>query len=175
MEKLLEPLTSLLQPPWNLLLAAAALLTLAGPRLVDLRQTWVDVRLGRRLLETPPSLAPGAEPASAAPQPEKELGWIGRFAVRNPAIGRPLMLVVQAVLAYLMVSFAVIAIVIPFFGLEETGLGLGPSLGMTALYALLLSWASYRAFKSAAEIRRRTAAGAVGATPAGEPRSASTG
>jgi hypothetical protein len=47
---LLEPL-KLLKPPWNYLVGIVALLLVVGPRLMEFRRSWLELRWGREGLE----------------------------------------------------------------------------------------------------------------------------
>jgi len=180
MDKFIEGLTSVVQPPWNYVLGVAALLIVAIPRLMELRQNFLDVRMGRRQLELEklrlevlklrmevqqlrerpefPGLAPELEtvpPAAAKPSvpPPEPRGGLRGLLSRHPRFGRPVMLLVQFFLAYLMTIFAVGAVGIPVVGWADPDLGPGLSIVLAIFYAAI-AWLSYKGFAAARSIRK---------------------
>jgi hypothetical protein len=51
MDKFIQPFVDVLKPPWNYLVGIVAVLLIVGPRLAELRHTWLELRLGREALE----------------------------------------------------------------------------------------------------------------------------
>jgi len=51
MERFIEALINVIQPPWNYIFGVVALLIVVIPRLLELRHNFLDARIGRRQLE----------------------------------------------------------------------------------------------------------------------------
>jgi len=51
MDKFIEVFAGILQPPWNYLVGVVAVLLVVGPRLMEFRRSWLELRLGQAQLE----------------------------------------------------------------------------------------------------------------------------
>ncbi|PCH98007.1 MAG: hypothetical protein COB85_02360, partial [Bacteroidetes bacterium] len=51
MDALIGALVAALEPPWNYILGTLALLLIVGPKMINLRAVWIDLKLGRKKLD----------------------------------------------------------------------------------------------------------------------------
>lgn len=184
MEEFIKAFSAALPTEWKYVLGVVALLIVVVPRLLEFRQNFLDVSMGRRRLELeklrlevlklrmdvqqlakqqPPEVARDlkaivAEPPAASPPPsppKPHKGVIGWLAKR-PRLGRPVLFVAQLVLAYMMTTFAVGTVAFPIVGWNEPGIGPLLSLVMTLVYAVF-GLLSYKAFSNTRAIRKELA------------------
>lgn len=183
MEKLIGTLIEIIKPPWNYILGFVALLIVVVPRLIDLRQNFLDERTGRRNLELEklqlevlklraelklPVQHPGftshegqANEIFERPQPipikaqriSKPHGRLRRWLERHSRIGRPVLLLIRIFLAYLTIVFTVGSVAVPLVTWHEKELGHWFAIFASFFYAGF-AWLSYKGFKGVGAIRK---------------------
>jgi len=186
METFIAGLNTVVPNEWKVILGVVALLVVVVPRLLEFRQSFLDVRMGRRQLELEklrlevlklrmdvqqlakqqsPEVTRELEAITVSPPPvvtaspsapEHRRGLRGLLA-RHPRLGRPMMLITQFFLAYLMTIFAVAMVAIPVTGWTDPEFGPGLSLVLAVVYATL-AWLSYKGFAGIRSIRKEPAA-----------------
>lgn len=97
----------------------------------------------------PPTPTMAAPPASA---PARHGGIKGVLA-RYPRVGKPVLWIVQIVMAYLTLILAAAAVGLPFLGWGDPEIGGGLSIFLAVMYAAL-AWLSYRGFLASRTLRR---------------------
>ena len=187
MEKFIEALITVVKPPWSYILGVAALLIVVVPRLIELRQNFMDVQMGRRRLELEklrlevlklqidlkqfgrqqesPEVARELEAIAVsphlAPTPTKRgiepLKGLKGLLGRHPRLGRIIMLITQILMAYLMAMFAVSTVVVPVVFWSDANFGPAQSIGVAIVYAAL-AWLSYKGFAASRAIRKELVA-----------------
>ncbi len=190
MEKLIdvfvEPL-KLLGPPWNYLVGIAAVLLVVGPRLMEFRHGWLELRLGREKLEREklrlevlklridlrqlaqqlqlPEIARELEGGTVSPPsvvvpppPRPEPGGVlGRFVSGHPRLGWFVTLIAEILLGYFAIGFAVSAVVLPFLGWSDPQFGPGLSILVAIVYSAF-AWLSWKGFVAIRSLRKKLAA-----------------
>jgi hypothetical protein len=200
MDKFIEGLAAVLQPPWNYIAGVAALILLNLNSFIEFRDRWrssyaetrqleqeklrLEVMLLRKQLresasqEYVPQIPAGlardigaitldprasATDVIAPPPPPKPApapappGSVRRFVMTYPNIGRPLMLLAQAVMAVSMAFMGLGTFGILLIGFTENDPEFGPGSAviLSVIYAGL-AWLSYRGYRSASSIRQAT-------------------
>ena len=186
MEKFIDALIGIIQPPWSYLLGVAALLIVAMPRLIELRQNFLDVRMGRRQLEleklrlevqklrmemhqvpvipeypgyTPEREAISIAPPSVVKPPPTSTPREGLRGLlsKHPQFARPILWIGQILMAYILTICAVVAVVIPFVGWTDPELGPSLSIVIAFIYAAF-AWLSYKGFTTVRSFRKEIVA-----------------
>jgi len=185
-EVFLDPL-KLLKPPWNYLAGIVALLLVVGPRLMEFRSSWLELRWGREELEREklrlevlklridlrqlaeqhnlPEIAREFEgvtvspPSIVVPSPPspERARVLVRFFAGHPRVGWFLMLIPEIFLGFFAISFAVGAVVFPIVGWNDPNIGVGASIFGAIFYAVF-GWLSWKGFSVTRSIRKELAA-----------------
>ena len=185
LEALLDPLR-LLTPPWNYLVGIVALLLVGGPRLMEVRSSWLELR-GREELEREklrlevlklridlrqlaeqhklPEIARELEgltvsPPSVvvpSPPPPERARILVRFFAGHPRVGWFVMLISEFFLGFWAISFALGAGLFPIVGWNDPKMGVGVSIAAAIVYAAL-AWLSWKGFSVTRSIRKELAA-----------------
>jgi hypothetical protein len=186
LEALLDPLR-LLTPPWNYLVGFMALLVLVGPRLMEVRSSWLELRWGREELEREklrlevlklridlrqlaeqhklPEIVRELEAVTVSPPsvvvpsppPPERARILVRVFARHPRVGWFVMLILQFFLGFWAISLAVGAVLFPIVGWNDPEMGVGVSIAAAIVYAVL-AWLSWKGFSVTRSIRKDLAA-----------------
>src|SRR5712691_2724831 len=184
-------LASVVKPPWSYWLAGLALVMVVAPRVVQLRTSWLDFRLGRRELElekgrlellklryeieairkthnlpdlgslpaaasggsreAAASLLRGPVSAAAPAEPETIRSPVVRWLLEHPAVGRPILLLLELGFATFGLITVVAAVGVPFAVFKES---VGGAVLAAMIYALF-AWGSFVASRRVRRWRKR--------------------
>lgn len=187
MEIFLKPLAELLQPPWSHILGLGFLVIIVAPRLGEVRREFLDVQTGRRRLEfeklrleilklrlelgalgereESPELERKLQEIPATPQspvtPERPMpesrSRLRKWFTEHPIIAIPVTLLLQIVLGFLMVLFALSIVTVPLAIWSDEEFGPLLSVFVVVVYAAL-AWLSYKGFVVSSSMRKELSA-----------------
>ena len=185
-EGFLQPMQEVLTPPWKYVVGIVVFLLVVGPRLMEFRSSWLELRWGQEKLEREklrlevlklridlrqlaeqhklPEIARELEGVSVSPPsvvvpsppPPPERA---RVLVRFFAGHPRLGWLAEIFLGFYAILFAVGAVGSPIIGWTgtEPDFGLGPSI-ITAIVYAALAWLSWKGFSVTRSIRKELAA-----------------